>query len=78
MKSNHIKKGKYKNLCCPKCNSNKIKKDGKRKTNNRGKIQRYRCKECDFRFVIDDGFYRMRNHPNKIIVGIDLYYKGFL
>jgi len=76
MKSKDIIEQKYKNVTCPKCNSNQIKRDGKRKTNNRGKIQRYRCKECNFRFVIDDGFYRMRNHPNKITAGIDLYYKG--
>jgi len=76
MKSKEVIEQKNKNVTCSKCNSNKIKKDGKRKTENRGKIQRYRCKNCNFRFVIDDGFYRMRNHPNKITAGIDLYYKG--
>src|SRR3989344_3446298 len=76
MKSKEIIQQKYKNVICPKCNSNQTKKDGKRKTQNRGKIQRYRCKECDFRFVIDDGFYRMRNNENKVTAGIDLYYKG--
>ncbi|MEW6063083.1 MAG: hypothetical protein AB1571_01800 [Nanoarchaeota archaeon] len=76
MKSKDIIQEKYKKVSCPKCSSNKIKKDGKRRTQNRGKIQRYRCKECNFRFIIDDGFYRMRNHPNKITAGIDLYYKG--
>ena len=76
MKSKDVIEQKYKNVTCLKCNSNQIKKDGKRKTNNRGKIQRYRCKDCNFRFVIDDGFYRMRNNPNKITAGIDLYYKG--
>jgi len=76
MKSKDIIQQKYKKVSCSKCDSNKIKKDGLRKTQNRGKIQRYRCKDCDFRFVIDDGFYRMRNYPNKITAGIDLYYKG--
>jgi len=76
MKSKEIIQQKYKNVICPKCNSNQIKKDGKRKTQNRGKIQRYRCKECDFRFVIDDGFYRMRNHEKKITLCLDLYFKG--
>ena len=76
MKSKDIIQQKYKNVTCSKCNSNNIKKDGKRKTGNRGKIQRYRCKDCNFRFVIDDGFYRMRNNENKITAGIDLYYKG--
>ena len=76
MKSKKVIEQKYKNVTCSKCSSNKIKKDGKRKTQNRGKIQRYRCKECNFRFVIDDGFYRMRTNENKITAGIDLYYKG--
>ena len=76
MKSKEVIEEKYKKVSCSKCSSRNIKKDGKRKTENRGKIQRYRCKECNFRFVIDDGFYRMRNNPNKITAGIDLYYKG--
>ncbi len=76
MKSKEIIEQKYKKVSCSKCSSSNIKKDGKRKTENRGKIQRYKCKDCNFRFVIDDGFYRMRNNPNKITAGIDLYYKG--
>jgi len=61
---------------CPKCNKESIKKDGKRKTENRGLIQRYRCKECSHRFVLDDGFYRMRNSPQKITCAMDLFYRG--
>ena len=76
MKSKEIIDEKYKKVSCSKCSSSNIKKDGKRKTQNRGKIQRYRCKDCNFRFVIDDGFYRMRTNENKITAGIDLYYKG--
>jgi len=34
---------------CPKCHNNKIWKDGKRKTRN-GLIQRYICRDCDYRF----------------------------
>ena len=76
MKSKDIIQQKYKNVTCPNCGSNKIKKDGKRKTKNRGEIQRHKCKGCGLRFVLDDGFYRMRNSENKITAGIDLYYKG--
>src|SRR3990167_702434 len=50
--------------------------DSKRKTQNRGLIQRYKCKDCNKTFVIDDGFFRMRNHPKKITCGIDLFYRG--
>jgi putative transposase len=67
---------RYKNLSCPNCNSKAIIKWGKRKTENRGKIQRYKCKNCDNTFVVNDGFFRMRMNENKITAGIDLYYKG--
>ena len=76
MKS-YNKQGKQVNkICCPKCKSKNFKKNGKRKTDNRGLIQRYQCKECSYRFIEDDGFFRMRNHPNKITCAIDLFYKG--
>jgi len=76
MKSKKIIEQKYKNVSCPNCSSNKIKKDGKRKTKNRGEIQRYKCKDCNLRFVFDDGFYRMRNSDKKITLCMDLYYNG--
>jgi len=63
-------------IICPQCKKKNTKKDGKRKTENRGQIQRYRCKECNFRFVVDDGFFRMRNHPKKITCALDLFYRG--
>ena len=34
---------------CPECHSNRIWKDGKRKT-RKGLIQRYLCRDCDYRF----------------------------
>ncbi len=70
------KQDKYKKICCPKCNNHNYKKDGLRGTENRGKIQRYKCKECSYRFVEDDGFFRMRNSPQKITLCLDLFYKG--
>lgn len=76
MKSNNVKEKKYKKLCCPNCKSNNIKKNGRRKTQNRGLIQRYKCKDCKYRFTRDDGFLRMRNHPKKITCAIDLFYRG--
>lgn len=48
----------------------------KRKTENRGLIQRYQCKSCNKHFTIDDGFFRMRNTPQKISQSIDLFYRG--
>lgn len=61
---------------CPKCGKENIKKDGKRKTDNRGLIQRFKCKSCSHRFVLDDGFKRMRNSPKKITLCLDLFFRG--
>jgi len=61
---------------CPNCKTQNIKKDGKRKTENRGFIQRYKCLDCSKRFVQDDGFFRMRNSPLKITQSVDLFYRG--
>ncbi len=60
-------------MICPHCKDKNIKKDGLRITEKRGKIQRYRCKLCNYRFVIDEGFYRMRNNENIITMSIDMY-----
>ena len=65
--------GKIKCVHCGK--SNYIKK-GFRKTENRGKIQVYKCLECNRKFTNDDGFYRMRNSEAKITSAIDLYWIG--
>lgn len=61
---------------CPKCLSESIKKDGLRKTENRGKIQRYKCKACSHRFSDNDGFKRMKHNPQKISLCLDLFYRG--
>lgn len=75
MNNNKDKKQEVKNIC-PICKSENTIKWTKRKTENRGLIQRYKCKDCNKTFVIDDGFFRMRNHPKKITCGIDLFYRG--
>jgi transposase-like protein len=61
---------------CPRCKNKGIKKDGKRYTQNRGFVQRYKCKKCSFRFVKEDGFYRMRNNAQKITLCLDLFFRG--
>lgn len=76
MKSKNNKQNKYKNICCPKCNGNSIKKNGRRKTNNRGLIQRYKCNDCSYRFTQDLGFFRMHNNSKKVTLCLDLFYRG--
>src|SRR3990167_9234570 len=76
MKHNNNKKKEVNKICCPNCSSANIIKRGVRKTKNRGEIQRLGCKDCGKRFVIDNGFYRMRNTPQKITQSVDLFYRG--
>lgn len=68
----------YKNKAvkCMHCKSNNYSKQGYRRTENRGKIQKYLCKDCNRYFTNDEGFYRMRNSEQKVTMCIDLYYKG--
>lgn len=61
---------------CVHCGKTNFIKKGFRKTQNRGKIQIYRCLECGKKFTNDNGFYRMRNSEAKITSAIDLYFSN--
>ena len=58
---------------CKHCKSQNFRREGTRKTDDRGKIQKYYCKDCHKFFTNDDGFYRMRNKPEIITMSIDMY-----
>jgi len=75
MNNNKPKKTEVKNIC-PICKSENVIKWTKRQTENRGLIQRYKCKDCNKTFTLDDGFFRMRNAPQKITCAVDLFYRG--
>lgn len=61
---------------CLYCGKSNYKKKGFRKTQNRGKIQKFYCFECHRYFTNDEGFYRMRNSEKKITSTIDLYFSN--
>lgn len=61
---------------CPKCQSEQIVKRGIRLTERRENIQKYFCKSCNYRFSIDNPFFRMRNHQQMITQCTDMYYSG--
>jgi len=65
-----------KEIRCPECNSKEIIKRGILQTENKGNRQRYGCKKCNHRFIIDEPFKRMRNQDKKITLCLDLYYSG--
>jgi putative transposase len=75
MNNNKQTQTEVKNIC-PICKSENTIKWTKRKTQNRGLIQRYKCNNCNKTFTKDDGFFRMRNHPKKITCAVDLFYRG--
>ena len=56
---------------CKKCESTKVVKIGKRDG-----VQRYRCKECGFRFLDNDNFDKMRTKKHVIAVAIGFYFDG--
>ena len=58
---------------CKHCKSQNFRREGTRKTDNRGKIQKFYCKDCHKYFTNDDGFYRMRNKPETITMSTDMY-----
>ena len=76
MKQENNKQKYCKKLLCPNCSSADIIKWCKRNTQNRGLIQRYKCRSCSYHFTFDEGFFRMRNTPQKITQSIDLFYRG--
>src|SRR3989344_8004170 len=61
---------------CVNCGKSNYVKKGYRQTQNRGKIQRFICRECGRKFTNDEGFYRMRNSEKKITSAIDLYFSN--
>jgi putative transposase len=62
-------------VLCPRCNSIRIVKHGFR--HNKGKeIQRYRCKDCKFKFTLNGGFEKMKNDSKIVTLSLDLYFKG--
>ncbi len=65
MKNNNIK--------CKHCGSINFSKQGYRKTDNRGKIQKFYCKDCHKFFTNDEGFYRMRYSTQTITLSVDMY-----
>jgi len=58
---------------CIHCKSTNSIKQGFRKTENRGKIQKYYCRDCKKYFTADNGFYRMRTSETIITLSIDMY-----
>lgn len=60
---------------CPKCKSSNLSKHGIRH-NKYYDIQRYSCKDCNFRFTINLGFEKMKGTPQIVTSAMQLYFTG--
>ena len=62
-------------LTCGKCGSTETVKNAWR-ANKGGKVQRFVCKACGYRFVVNEGFLKMKNDGKIVCLALDLYFKG--
>ena len=62
-----------KKIVCPNCKSDVIVKRGFTDTVNRGKQQRYLCKDCRKSFVFNEGFWKMKNKDEIVTMCVDMY-----
>jgi putative transposase len=62
-------------LVCKFCGSENIVRRGFRST-QRGKVQRFYCKDCKRKFVVNEGFEKMKATPQTVTIALDLYFKG--
>jgi transposase-like protein len=61
---------------CARCKSeNSVIKYGVRH-NQSGDIQRYRCKNCNHKFIVNHGFEKAKASPKAVTAALDLYFKG--
>jgi transposase-like protein len=61
---------------CKFCGSTNLIKRGHRK-NKHGNVQRFSCKDCGRRFVVNEaGFQKMEYNPKVVTLALDLYFKG--
>jgi transposase-like protein len=61
--------------CCPRCQSDNIRRHGLRK-NKSGSIQRHYCNDCKRWFTINMGFEKMHATPQMITSAMQLYFTG--
>ncbi|MFH1306972.1 MAG: DDE-type integrase/transposase/recombinase [Candidatus Micrarchaeota archaeon] len=61
---------------CIYCKFDKTIRCGYRRTKERGKIQRYKCKRCNKKFIPDDGFKHRKKSPDFILENISLWLAG--
>lgn len=73
---NIIEANKLGKIVCQRCTSEKYVKCSVRHNKKAGDIQRYLCKDCGFRFIVNPGFENAKTTAATVTEAIDLYFKG--
>lgn len=71
-----ITESKLGEIICQKCGNTNYKKFGIRHNKDSGDIQRYLCKDCRYRFIVNPAFENCKASAKIITAAIDLYFKG--
>ena len=63
-------------IVCQKCSNTNYKKFGMRYNKKSGDMQRYLCKDCGYRFIVNPAFENCKASSKIITAALDLYFKG--
>ncbi len=63
-------------IVCQRCGGENFKKDGIRHNKKNEELQRYRCLDCKYRFIVNPAFENAKASAKTITSAIDLYFKG--
>lgn len=63
-------------IMCPRCGGNNYQKFGIRHNKKNEPLQRYKCNDCDRKFIFNPGFEYAKASAKVITASIDLYFKG--
>lgn len=71
-----VEANKLGRVVCQKCGSENYKKIGIRHNKKAGDIQRYFCKDCKAKFIVNPAFENAKASAKVITAAIDLYFSG--
>ncbi len=63
-------------IVCQRCGSQNYKKDGIRHNKKNEALQRYRCQDCRYRFIVNPAFENAKASAKVITAALDMYFKG--
>jgi len=73
---NIIDANKVGKIVCQRCGSENYKRDGVRYNKKNEELQRYRCQDCRYRFIVNPAFENAKASAKVITAALDMYFKG--